>query len=379
MYTKLCVQTRVKPPPYADAPGMGLIAAEGGDLWPVALYAGCRPYHRALKLEGLRGASRLLPPSRPVACRTAAAKARSNDDQKRGGGRRGTRAARKKAAASAPENKDARAGTTKAADDGTPAITPPNERAQAGGLAAALVTAERDSTTRIRIAASEFAAPHTDAPRVASIDARPTMDTHPTGTRTPIAGREARMHERKTLVGQGGHAPPGTSTALKRRLYLGRPEKGAAAEWETRLGRWKQRQSAVAPAASAEKAHRQGATAGGRAQLARSGGLRRSRLRNARGSAPTASTQGGTHRARARANSPRSADDKPAAQKSVAPAASAERRGERHSSATAAGCARKGRGRGQSVKPTRARHVISGRRRAGAAMTHATPTSEETR
>ena len=36
-------------------------------------------------------------------------------------------------------------------------------------------------------------------------------------------------------------------------------------------------------------------------------------------------------------------------------------------------------GRGQSVKPTRARHVISGRRRAGAALTHATPTSEETR
>ena len=45
---------------------MGLIAAEGGDLWPVALYAGCRPYHRALKLEGLRGASRLSSPSRPV-------------------------------------------------------------------------------------------------------------------------------------------------------------------------------------------------------------------------------------------------------------------------------------------------------------------------
>lgn len=66
MYTKLCVQARVKPPPYADAPGMGLIAAEGGDLWPVALYAGCRPYHRALKLEGLRGASRLSSPSRPA-------------------------------------------------------------------------------------------------------------------------------------------------------------------------------------------------------------------------------------------------------------------------------------------------------------------------
>ena len=274
---------------------MGLIAAEGGDLWPVALYAGCRPYHRALKLEGLQGASRLLPPSRPVACRTAAAKARSNDDQKRGGGRRGTRAARKKAAASAPANKDARAGTTKAADDGTPATLPPHERDTAGGLAAALATAERDSTTRIRIAASEFAAPPTREPTVETMNARPKRETRPTGTKTPIAGREARMHERKTLAGQGGHAPPGTSTALKRRLYLGRPEKGAAAEWETRLGRWKQRQSAVAPAASA--------------------------------------------------------DDKPAAQKPVAPAASAERRGGRHSSATAAGCARKGRGAAKASSP----------------------------
>lgn len=67
------------------------------------------------------------------------------------------------------------------------------------------------------------------------MDARPKRETRPTGTKTPIAGREARMHERKTLAGQGEHAPPGTSTALKRRLYLGRPEKGAAADWETRL------------------------------------------------------------------------------------------------------------------------------------------------
>lgn len=54
---------RVKLPPTAYALGMGLIAAEGGDLWPVALHAGCRPYHRAHPLEGLRGASRLSPPA----------------------------------------------------------------------------------------------------------------------------------------------------------------------------------------------------------------------------------------------------------------------------------------------------------------------------
>jgi len=72
---------------------------------------------------------------------------------------------------------------------------------------------------------------------------------------------------------------------------------------------------------------------------------------------PPARKAGRTGRERAQI-SPRSADDKPAAQKPVTPAASAERRGGRHSSATAAGCARKGRGRGQSVKPTRARHVI---------------------
>lgn len=172
---------------------------------------------------------------------TATAKAPNADEQKRGGGRRGTRAARKKAAARAPASKDARAGTTKAADDGTPAITPPNERAQAGGLAAALATAERERTTGTRRAACLNAAPPTREPTVETMDARPKRETRPTGTRTPIAGREARMHERKTLAGQGGHAPPGTSTALKRRLYLGRPKKGAAAEWETRLGRWKQR------------------------------------------------------------------------------------------------------------------------------------------
>lgn len=51
----------------------------------------------------------------------------------------------------------------------------------------------------------------------------------------------------------------------------------------------------------------------------------------------------------------------------------------RHNSATDAGCASKGRGRGQSVKPTRAHRVISGRRRAGSASTHAAPASEETR
>lgn len=147
----------------------------------------------------------------------------------------------KKAAASAPANKDARAGTTKAADDGTPATLPPHERDTAGGLAAALATAERERTTGTRRAACLNAAPPTREPTVETMDARPKRETRPTGTRTPIAGHEARMHERKTLAGQGGHAPPGTSTALKRRLYLGRPEKGATAEWETRLGRWKQR------------------------------------------------------------------------------------------------------------------------------------------
>ena len=147
----------------------------------------------------------------------------------------------KKAASSAPANKDARAGTTKAADDGTPATLPPHERDTAGGLAAALATAERERTTGTRRAACLNAAPPTREPTVETMDARPKRETRPTGTRTPIAGREARMHERKTLAGQGGHAPPGTSTALKRRLYLGRPEKGASAEWETRLGRWKQR------------------------------------------------------------------------------------------------------------------------------------------
>lgn len=222
---------------FADQP----IPGASRESSPVSLYVGCAPWSRVASAGGSAGARSAFHRRAARRKSTATANAPNADEQKRGGGRRGTRAARKKAAASALANKDARAGTTKAADDGTPAITPPNERAQAGGLAAALVTAERDSTTRIRIAASEFAAPHTDAPRVASIDARPTMDTRPTGTRTPIAGREARMHERKTLAGQGGHAPPGTSTALKRRLNLGRPEKGAAAEWETRLGRWKQR------------------------------------------------------------------------------------------------------------------------------------------
>lgn len=222
---------------FADQP----IPGASRESSPVSLYVGCAPWCRVASAGGSAGARSAFHRRAARRKSTATANAPNADEQKRGGGRRGTRAARKKAAASAPANKDARAGTTKAADDGTPAITPPNERAQAGGLAAALVTAERDSTTRIRIAASEFAAPHTDAPRVASIDARPTMDTRPTGTRTPIAGREARMHERKTLAGQGGHAPPGTSTALKRRLNLGRPEKGAAAKWETRLGRWKQR------------------------------------------------------------------------------------------------------------------------------------------
>ncbi len=38
----------------------GLIAALGGDLWPVALLAGRWPYHRAHPPEGLWGASRLL-------------------------------------------------------------------------------------------------------------------------------------------------------------------------------------------------------------------------------------------------------------------------------------------------------------------------------
>lgn len=339
---------------FADQP----IPGASRESSPVSLYVGCAPWCRVASAGGSAGARSAFHRRAARRKSTATANAPNADEQKRGGGRRGTRAARKKAAASALANKDARAGTTKAADDGTPATLPPHERDTAGGLAAALATAERERTTGTRKAACLIAAPPTREPTVETMDARPKRETRPTGTRTPIAGREARMHERKTLAGQGGHAPPGTSTALKRRLYLGRPEKGASAEWETRLGRWKQRQSAVAPAASAEKAHRQGATAGGRAQLARSGGLRRSRLRNARGSAPTASTQGGTHRARARANSPRSADDKPAAQKPVAPAASAERRGGRHSSATAAGCARKGRGRGQSVKPTRARHVI---------------------
>ena len=231
MHTNFCVHV------FADQP----IPGASRESSPVSLYVGCAPWCRAASAGGSAGARSAYHRRAARRKSTATAKAPNGDDQKRGGGRRGTRAARKKAAASAPANKDARAGTTKAADDGTPATLPPHERDTAGGLAAALVTAERDSTTRIRIAASEFAAPHTDAPRVASIDARPTMDTRPTGTRTPIAGREARMHERKTLAGQGGHAPPGTSTALKRRLYLGRPEKGAVAGWETRLERWKQR------------------------------------------------------------------------------------------------------------------------------------------
>ena len=215
-------------------------------------------------------------------------------------------------------------------------------------------------------------------PRVASIDARPTMDTRPTGTRTPIAGREARMHERKTLAGQGGHAPPGTSTALKRRLNLGRPEKGAAAEWETRLGRWKQRSGAVAPAASAEKAHRQGATAGGRAQLARSGGLRRSRLRNARGDAPTASARRDAPGESARKFPPqrrrraRRAKARNPCRQRRTPGRTPQQRDRRRMREERTG-----------ARPKRQAHTSAPRFFQGGdertALTHATPTSEETR
>lgn len=159
-------------------------------------------------------------------CRQKRAPSRA---KKARGGRRGTRAARRRAAARARAGAGAGAAAAKAADDGAPAITPPHVRATAGGLAAAGATAERDSTTRADIAACLFAAPHTDAPRVARIDARPTIGTRPTIAITAIAGREARMHERKGLAGQGGHAPPGTSAALKRCLYLGRPKTGATA------------------------------------------------------------------------------------------------------------------------------------------------------
>ena len=108
-------------------------------------------------------------------------------------------------------------------------------------MAAALATAERDSTTKARIAACLFAAPPTSAPSVETLDARPKQETRPAGRRTLIAGREARMHERKGLAGQGGHAPPGTSAALKRRLYLGRPKTGATAGSQALVSpeRWK--------------------------------------------------------------------------------------------------------------------------------------------
>lgn len=222
---------------FADQP----IPGASRESSPVSLYVGCAPWCRVASAGGSAGARSAFHRRAARRKSTATAKAPNADEQKRGGGRRGTRAARKKAAASAPASKDARAGTTKAADDGTPATLPPHERDTAGGLAAALATAERERTTGTRRAACLNAAPPTREPTVETMDARPKRETRPTGTRTPIAGREARMHERKTLAGQGGHAPPGTSTALKRRLNLGRPEKGAAAEWETRLGRWKQR------------------------------------------------------------------------------------------------------------------------------------------
>ena len=203
---------------------------EPGIIARIPLYVGCAPWCRVASAGGSAGARSAFHRRAARRKSTATAKAPNADKQKRGGGRRGTRAARKKAAASALANKDARAGTTKAADDGTPATLPPHERDTAGGLAAALATAERERTTGTRRAACLNAAPPTREPTVETMDARPKRETRPTGTRTPIAGREARMHERKTLAGQGGHAPPGTSTALKRRLYLGRPEKGAAAE-----------------------------------------------------------------------------------------------------------------------------------------------------
>ena len=171
-----------------------------------------------------------------------------------------------------------------------------------------------------------FAAPPTSAPSVETLDARPKQETHPAGTRTPIAGREARMHERKGLAGQGGHAPPGTSAALKRRSHLGRPKKGAAAGRKPVWRRWKQRQSACSPCRQRRKAHRQGAEAGGRAQLARGGGLRApsAAARPEAARRPRTRKAGRTGRKRAQ-NFPRCADDKPAAQTPVAPAASAGR------------------------------------------------------
>lgn len=206
---------------FADQP----IPGASRESSPVSLYVGCAPWCRVASAGGSAGARSAFHRRAARRKSTATANAPNADEQKRGGGRRGTRAARKKAAASAPASKDARAGTTKAADDGTPATLPPHERDTAGGLAAALATAERERTTGTRRAACLNAAPPTREPTVETMDARPKRETRPTGTRAPIAGREARMHERKTLAGQGGHAPPGTSTALKRRLNLGRPEK----------------------------------------------------------------------------------------------------------------------------------------------------------
>lgn len=96
----------------------------------------------------------------------------------------------KKASAPARAGENVRAATTKAADDGVPAITPPHERAQAGGTAAAPPTAKWAGTTERQTRATMFAAPQTTEPTVKTMDERPSMEKRPAMAKTPIAGQK---------------------------------------------------------------------------------------------------------------------------------------------------------------------------------------------
>lgn len=140
-------------------------------------------------------------------------------------------------------------------------------------------------------------------------------------------------HRRQAVLGRGRVARPLLRSPQSRTAAFG--VRSAISDL-VRAGVWvwfkapqsgeEQPGRTCSPCRQRRKAHRQGAEAGGRAQLARGGGLRApsAAARPEAARRPRTCKAGRTGRKRAQ-NFPRCADDKPAAQTPVAPAASAGR------------------------------------------------------